>query len=285
MKIQNRKTSIIEPIESELKLNKLSSKGGLTTTKVFDFIHQRVESKGIDPMIVIELMKKSDWNNSSLWNQNAPSPYSKTLQKLEKKYGLDVIRVFQWLIEYPFITLQDVGDFFGFTRENTRLIFKKIYGFPYSLLYARKLGFQKKVRESLSIKRLSHSRRFLYEHLIIMEARRHGLVCNYHLKDYPFELRINGKTIGPRIAVRKVKLKYDSDLKYYRCAGKKIPYDFFICVCHHEKEFIYYIIPGDVLPKGGAYLPDPTKYKDSSKLVNKKRSKYLPFLEAWDLLK
>ena len=235
-------------------------------------------------MVLIELMKKSDWDNGSLWDKKALTSSPKTLEKLEKKYGLDVIRVFQWLIEYPFITLQDVGDFFGFTRENTRLIFRKIYGFPYSLLYARKLDFQKKVRESLSSKRLSHSRRFLYEHLILMEAKRHGLDCSYHPKDYPGELRINGKSIGPRIAVKKVRLKAESDAEYYRCSGKKILYDFFICVCHHEKEFIYYVIPGDFLPKGGAYLPAESQKQAASVSTSRRHSKYLPYLEAWQLL-
>jgi hypothetical protein len=219
-----------------------------STKSVFDFIHQKVERKGIDPMVLIELMRKSDWNNSSLWGQKIISPSPKTLRKLEERYGMDVIRVYQWLIEYPFVTLQDVGDFFGFTRESTRLIFKKLYGFPYSLLYAKKMGFQKKVRESFSSKRLSHSRRFLYKHLILMEAKRHGLHASYHPKDYPFELIINGRTIGPRVAARKVKLKSDSDIEYYRCAGKKIYYNFFICICHHKKEFIYYVIPEKFYP-------------------------------------
>lgn len=277
-------SSYPELLQSQEEVSKLTSWLGPTTKSVFDFIHQKVESRGIEPMVLIELMKKSDWNNGSLWGQTVIAPSPKTLRKLEKKYGTDVIRVYQWLIEYPFITLQDVGDFFGFTRESTRLIFKKIYGFPYSLLYAKKMGFQKKVRESLSSKRLSHSRRFLYEHLILMEAKRHGLNASYHPKDYPFELIINGKTIGPRVAARKVKLKSDSDAEYYRCAGKKISYDFFVCICHHKKEFIYYIIPGEVLPTGGAYLPAQIQDKASLISAGERQSKYLPYLEAWRLL-
>lgn len=280
-------SSYLEPLQAKKKVNKNKIKPLVepSTKSVFDFIHQKVERKGIDPMVLIELMRKSDWNNSSLWGQNIISPSPKTLRKLEKRYGMDVIRVYQWLIEYPFVTLQDVGDFFGFTRESTRLIFKKLYGFPYSLLYAKKMGFQKKVRESLSSKRLSHSRRFLYEHLILMEAKRHGLHASYHPKDYPFELIINGRTIGPRVAARKVKLKSDSDVEYYRCAGKKMYYDFFICICHHKEEFIYYVIPGEVLPMGGAYLPTQIQDTTSSASTGERQSKYLPYLRAWHLLR
>jgi len=279
-------SSYIEPLQLKKKVNKNKIKPLVepSTKSVFDFIHQKVESKGINPMVLIELMRKSDWNNSSLWGQKIISSSPKTLRKLEKKYGMDVIRVYQWLIEYPFVTLQDVGGFFGFTRESTRLIFKKLYGFPYSLLYAKKMGFQKKVRESLSSKRLSHSRRFLYKHLILMEAKRHGLRASYHPKDYPFELIINGRTIGPRVAARKVKLKSDSDVEYYRCAGKKILYDFFVCVCHHGKEFIYYVIPGELLPKNGACLPAQILDNKSLASTGGRHSKYLPCIGAWHLL-
>jgi len=71
MNIRNRKISLTDPFESTLNLNKFSSSVELTATRVFDFIHQKIENKGVEPMVLIELMKKSDWDNGSLWNKKA----------------------------------------------------------------------------------------------------------------------------------------------------------------------------------------------------------------------
>lgn len=80
-------SSYIEPLQLKKKVNKNEIKPLVehSTKSVFDFIHQKVERKGIDPMVLIELMRKSEWNNSSLWEQKIISPSPKTLRNLEER--------------------------------------------------------------------------------------------------------------------------------------------------------------------------------------------------------
>ena len=56
------------------------------------------------------------------------------LRRLERKYGPEIVSKFHQTLKDPKISLQDLADHFGFSREYARQLFKKIHGFPYSRL-------------------------------------------------------------------------------------------------------------------------------------------------------
>lgn len=60
-------------------------------------------------------------------------------RRFEKTYGRGSVETFKKLIEVPDNSLADVGSYFGFSRQNAWLVFKKIYGCSYSKTYKRKI--------------------------------------------------------------------------------------------------------------------------------------------------
>ena len=79
----------------------------------------------------------------------------------KQRYGPDAIRRFQGIIEDPYSSLADVGRQFGFTRENARQIYEKIYGFSYTETYKKKILLRRLKADSLrsSSGQLIHLRR------------------------------------------------------------------------------------------------------------------------------
>lgn len=72
-------------------------------------------------------------------------------KRFECTYGTGSLQRFKEIIEDPENSLSDVARYFGFSRENARIVCHKIYGFPCTRIFKRKLQLRR--RNSLIDKR------------------------------------------------------------------------------------------------------------------------------------
>ena len=191
----------------------------------------------------------------------------------EQRYGPDAVRRFQSIIEDPCSSLADVGRQFGFTRENARQSYEKIYGFLYTETHKRKILLRRLKADSLrfSSGRLMHLRRvkekITNEGLaptILIEARSHVLVTNNNLR-----VAVVGASNLRRINNKKY-------LQVTILSRQRRACDFLVVSYFNNGDSIYYVIPSRVMPEKGTAIPV------SSSDVN---SKYSMYKDAWHLLR
>ena len=195
-----------------------------------------------------------------------------SLKRFEERYGPGSVRRFKCIIEDPSSSLADVGRYFGFTRENARQIYKKIYGLPYTKTYKKKLLLRRLKTDSLKFtsNRLMHLKNVMdkitnigLDPKILIEAKARVLVTNTNLRVkilHSSKLRHIGNK----------KYLYVSVLSKYRK-----DYDFFILSYLDNGNSGYYIIPNEHLPKEGTMIAVSSNNADG---------KYTRFKDAWDLL-
>jgi hypothetical protein len=190
-------------------------------------------------------------------------------ERFEEKYGKGSIATFRKIIEDSQATLAEVGRHFGFSREYARLLYQKIYGFPYTETLREKREVLRKLKHE-KITRLKAKRISFIARMIEM-ARFQG--STLEINGNPHNILINGYKINIKMASGKSSAGKN---RYFGISRKKLrreACDFFICVCQENGNNTHYIIPYDVMPGGGINIP-----------IHPERSKYLQFREAWRLL-
>ena len=60
-------------------------------------------------------------------------------RRFERTYGRGAVETFKKMIEDPDKSLSDVGRRFGFSRQNAWLVSRKIYGYPYTKIFMKKI--------------------------------------------------------------------------------------------------------------------------------------------------
>lgn len=68
-------------------------------------------------------------------------------KRFEYNYGQGSVDEFKDIIKAPNSSLAEVGRYYGFSRENARLLYQKIYGFPYTQTHKKKLEARRKTRD------------------------------------------------------------------------------------------------------------------------------------------
>lgn len=205
-----------------------------------------------------------------------------SLRRFEKTHGKGSIDTFKKIIEEPFSTLADVARHFGFSRENARIVYKEIYGIPYTELLQKKKEARRRRREELRQSRLfeagSESKRLSTVIQAMTKARSLGFTPEIQPDGNSYLLCINGHKVAIRGASKAIQV----GRKKYFHVGEKCKYrDFFMCICRDSANEAYYIIPGNVMPQKGTYIPLPN---DQHTSMGNDESKYLQFREAWHLL-
>ena len=244
-----------------------------TDTALEDFVRPTVDVRGSPDRDSADTYKVRlptvSWRRKRYQRKSVGSP----LGLFEQRYGPDAVKKFQSIIEDPCSSLADVGRQFGFTRENARQTYEKIYGFSHTVTHKRKILLRRLKADSLrfSSGRLLHLRRvkekIATEGLaptILIEARSHLLVTNNNV----------------RVAVVSAsKLRRVKDKKYLQVtilSRQRRACDFLVLSYYNNGESMYYVIPGRVMPEKGTTIPV------SSGDV---KSKYSMYRDAWDLLR
>lgn len=192
-------------------------------------------------------------------------------RRFERTYGKGAMVTFKKMIEDQDKSLSDVARHFGFSRQNAWLVYKKIYGCPYTNAYRKK---QQKRKDNATNWKKSKKLNFLLKVKEKMSSM--NLVSDISKEERGYMIKINGYKLAlkctskPRINGKK-QYFYISNVK----RSTNVNYDFLICLCKSKKENIYYIIPRNEMPKQGvSLLPQ----------AGPNESKYARFKEAWHLL-
>lgn len=239
---------------------------------VKDFMRQMVEVKGLVDKEIAEMLNVSI---RSVWNIRREYGLKKagiSLRRFEKRYGPNAITRFKTIIEDPSSSLADVGRHFGFSRENARQIYKKIYGFPYTETYKEKVISRRLKADSLKF----NSGRLIHFKEVKNKISDIGLNPEVKFKSNSYSLTTEN---GFRVAVM-----YTSNLievgnkKYFQVnpvSKQKQDCDFFIIACLNNGNKNYYVIPNKVMPKKGTMIQASLNYANG---------KYSKFRDAWHLL-
>jgi hypothetical protein len=166
-------------------------------------------------------------------------------ERFEKTHGKGSIDKFKDMIEQPECTLSEVGEYFGFTKEYARVVYKNIYGVQYAEIFRKKKEERKRLREK-------------------------GLNPVIQLNGRSFQLLVNGH----KIAVRSSKALQSNKRRYFHLFRIRRCSDFIIFLCHENEKETFYVIPLRAIPESGINIPAG---KDS-------RGKYSGFKGAWHLL-
>lgn len=90
------------------------------------FLREKVE---IDRLADYQIAQILDVGTTTIFNWRNKFkilPADKFERKFKEKYGENAIDIFQKMVEQN-ATFQEIGDYFGFTREYARQVYQKIY--------------------------------------------------------------------------------------------------------------------------------------------------------------
>lgn len=239
---------------------------------VKDFMKQRVESDGLVDREIANILGMSIPTTCKLREQYGIKRADSSLRRFEGNYGPGAVRIFKRIIEDSSSSLADVGRHFGFTRENARQIYKKIYRSPYTEAYKKKILLRRLKVDSLKLS----SSRFMHlkkvkdqitkmglDPTILIEAKSHVLVTNNNLR---IAVMYSSKPL--QIGIKKYFYVNVINKQRQGC-------DFFILSYLDNGNSAYYIIPNEIMPKKGSMIPVSS---------NNTNSKYSRFEGAWHLL-
>jgi AraC-like DNA-binding protein len=192
-------------------------------------------------------------------------------RRFERTHGKGALSTFKEIIENPDHSLADVAKHFGFSRENARQVYKKIYGRPHTRLFRRKLQARK--RKALNARMKSKRLGSLMKVTKKMKAL--GFSPLIRNDGSVFTIIANGHKLGFRCASRPV---FVGTRRYFRISqigGASKRYDFLICLCRNNGKSACYVIPNHAMPKHGVHLLPEARPRES---------KYAQFKDAWHLL-
>jgi hypothetical protein len=99
---------------------------------------QKVEKDALYDYEIAKLLRVSRGQMGKLRRELGINRSDGFLARFERKYGKGSVSQFRNMIEDPNISLSDVGNCFGFSREYARQVYREIHGFPYTIAYTRK---------------------------------------------------------------------------------------------------------------------------------------------------
>ena len=192
-------------------------------------------------------------------------------RRFNLKYGFGAVNTFKNMIEDSHNSLSDVGRHFGFTREYARQVYEKIYGYPYTETFQKKLT-EKKIHKT-GPKRKS---KVFYLREVIEKISSMGIDAHIIREDFLYRIGSKGLKLDVRISTKPSNFagKQCFRIAYGRDYVAECDFVIFICV-NGEKKF-HYIIPKAHIPKSGICLFPQ---------AGPKESKYTKYREAWRLLK
>lgn len=100
-------------------------------TNIEQFIREKVEVEALTDAQIARLLKVGTSTISHWRNKFNIKPADKFERKFKEKYGPDAIESFDIMVRNR-ATLQEIANYFGFTREYARQVYNKLYHGSYS---------------------------------------------------------------------------------------------------------------------------------------------------------
>ncbi len=225
-----------------------------------------------------------------------------TRSKTVLKYGEEIIGDLKDLVDDHHLTLIEVGNKYGISRERIRQIFELLYGFKYSVVVSKKIETKKRIAYKERIEKrnptykVENYKKNSYTHRGAESEKRVYDICaslNYEIK--PFEesgaidLIINGYKVEIKSAHKTCLTSPGAKTPLFHFARRECQEIADFIICHAVPPNRFFIFPNYIFPKGGhLYLPSvKTREWFSGKSHNVKvsrTSKYYDYEEAWHLL-
>ena len=95
------------------------------------FIREKVEIDALTDAQIARLLNVGTSTISHWRNKFNIKPADKFKRKFKEKYGPDALESFHLMVKNR-TTLQEIADYFGFTREYARQVYNKLYDGSYS---------------------------------------------------------------------------------------------------------------------------------------------------------
>lgn len=95
------------------------------------FIREKVEVEALSDAQIARLLNVGTSTISHWRNRFNIKPADKFRRKFCEKYGVDAIESFDMMVRHR-ATLQEIANYFGFTREYARQVYNKLYHGSYS---------------------------------------------------------------------------------------------------------------------------------------------------------
>jgi transposase len=100
-------------------------------TNIEQFIREKVEIDALTDAQIARLLNVGTSTISHWRNKFNIRPADKFKRKFKEKYGPDALESFHMMVKNR-TTLQEIADYFGFTREYARQVYNKLYNSSYS---------------------------------------------------------------------------------------------------------------------------------------------------------
>ena len=100
-------------------------------SSIEQFIREKVEIEALTDAQIAQLLDVGTSTISHWRNKFNIRPADKFKRKFKEKYGPDAIESFDMMVRNR-TTLQEIANYFGFTREYARQVYNKLYQGSYS---------------------------------------------------------------------------------------------------------------------------------------------------------
>ena len=240
----------------------------------------------------IELHKNGELNKYPLMISG------NSINKLTKKYGDNIINDLKDIMNS---SLRELGDKYGFTRENARQIFKRVFNVDYTIIVRERNRIHKdNAQNELVLKKDPRNKLIkykkgsnVYKGAVVEETVFNILTSlGYDVKPYmesnSFDLVVNDYKVDIKSCYRSRVTSKAQRIKAFRfvCSKEQKKADFI--VCYAEPINKYFVIPGGKFPKGRS-LSIPEKESAiwvlSNGGVRMTQNKWYKYLDAWHLLR
>ena len=238
-----------------------------------NFMRQRVEGDGLFDREIADILDVSVPTVRKLRKWYGIKRADPFFRQFERNYGPGAVRRFKGIIEDSSSSLVDVGRQFGFTREYARQIYQKIYGFPYTETFKKKILHRRSKADSLKFS----SSRYRYVKKVKDKITTMGLDPTIVVESKSYVLMTNNN-LRVAVVLRNSKLRQIRNKKYFplNIVSKQVQdCDFFILYHFNNGDSACYVIPNEIMPKKGSMIQVSSDDSDS---------KYARFKDAWHLL-
>lgn len=199
-----------------------------------------------------------------------------------------------------FATLEEIGRYFGFSRQNAAGIYASLFGGKYREVQLRRRekasvsriiklqNLDERLERLKQVGRLRSFKKTLYVKLVKEEAERHGLKVEFaSTKAFTPKLRINGHLTT--ISGTDTKTIYHMPREgnptvYFRFAVSLKPHSFSVFVLDTgDGKYSFYVIPYEKIKDLRLVTLRPTY--ENPRRKGRNGSKYVNYKDAWHLFK
>jgi transposase len=116
----------LEASAQERRRPETSTRSRIDKADIERFLREKLEAEALSDAQIARLLNVGTSTVSHWRNKFNIKPADKFKRKFKEKYGLNAIEEFDMFVKNR-ATLQEIGNYFGFTRSYARAVYNKLY--------------------------------------------------------------------------------------------------------------------------------------------------------------